>query len=601
MTNTKPARMGRAEQEQAARAIARRQLSPPEIRSVLKEISDAPRHGKGVERIVAETENPGRLLRTRVNDEHLPEFLVDIAGPDLLASRRLRYLLALHASEDELDRLHDLPGAARARGVSTESRARCVAGRNWHPAKRWARHFVNVLGFPTPFAGFSGAAGGPDYEDVEPHVPLGPLEDFQDDLRNQVLELLSAPAGSNRAILTLPTGAGKTRTTVEALVDWWLADHQSDLILWIAQSEELCEQAVQAFREVWIDRGDRGVRDTIRIYRFWGGRRTLPDEDGAGVVIATIDKLRSSLPERGSTSSQAALLRIASNLGVIVIDEAHRAEAPEYRHVLGALGVEFASASQSSIPILGLTATPLRSQHDETIRLAKRFYNCLVRPLNLPADPAEMLYALRERGVLSRPTHRVLALAGHPVRLTEKQEAYLEEWKDLPPEVLAELGQSRYRNRELLGCILEMDHTWPVLFFGCSVQHAEAMAVMLRRRGREAAAITAGTRDATRRHLVEAFRHREIQVLCNYGVLTTGFDAPRVRGIVVGRPTRSRLLYEQMIGRGMRGPRFKGTDDCLVIDIDDNLVHLDGRQLTVASQQYAEYWVQQSSHQPVSS
>jgi superfamily II DNA or RNA helicase len=510
-------------------------------------------------------------------------------------------LLALHASDDELDRLHDFPGAARARGISTESIARCVAERNWHPGKRWARHFVGVLGVPAPFAGFVGAAGGPDFEDVQPHVPLEQLENFQEDLRDQVLGLLSAPAGSNRAILTLPTGAGKTRTTVEALVDWWLAGHQSELILWIAQSEELCEQAVQAFREVWIDRGDRGVRDTIRIYRFWGGRRTVPDEDSAGVVIATVDKLRSSLPERGSTSSQAPLLRIASNLGVIVVDEAHRAEAPEYRHVLGALGVEFASASQSSVPILGLTATPLRSQHDETIRLAKRFYNCLLRPLNLPADPAEMLYALRERGVLSKPTHRVLAPAGHPVRLTEKQEAHLREWKDLPPEVLAGLGQSRGRNRELLSSILELDPTWPVLFFGCSVQHAEAMAVMLRRRGREAAAITAGTRDATRRHLVEAFRQGEIQVLCNYGVLTTGFDAPRVRGIVVGRPTRSRLLYEQMIGRGMRGPCFKGTDECLVIDIDDNLVHLDGRQLTVASQQYAEYWVQQFSHLPRSS
>jgi superfamily II DNA or RNA helicase len=42
-------------------------------------------------------------------------------------------------------------------------------------------------------------------------------------------------------VLTLPTGAGKTRTTVEALADWWLADRQGEFILWIAQSEELCE------------------------------------------------------------------------------------------------------------------------------------------------------------------------------------------------------------------------------------------------------------------------------------------------------------------------------------------------------------------------
>jgi hypothetical protein len=40
----------------------------------------------------------------------------------------------------------------------------------------------------------------------------------------------------------------------------------------------------------------------------------------------------------------------------------------------------------------------------------------------------------------------------------------------------------------------------------------------------------------------------------------------------------------------MRGPSFGGTDECLVIDLDDNLVHLNGRPLATASQQYAEYW-----------
>jgi hypothetical protein len=147
-----------------------------------------------------------------------------------------------------------------------------VAERKWHPGKRWAKHFVSVLGFPAVFAGLSGLPGGPGVEDVEPHVPLKPLADFQENLRQQVLDLLSAAEGSNRAILTLPTGAGKTRTTVEALVDWWIGPRIGSFILWIAQSDELCEQAVQAFREVWIDRGDKNnIRETLRLYRLWGG------------------------------------------------------------------------------------------------------------------------------------------------------------------------------------------------------------------------------------------------------------------------------------------------------------------------------------------
>src|SRR5262249_2201034 len=154
-----------------------------------------------------------------------------------------------------------------------------------------------------------------------------------------------------------------------------------------------------------------------------------------------------------------------------------------------------------------------------------------------PEDPASALAELRTRGILSSPIHRVLPQVGRTVRLSAQQEAYFEDWKDLHPDVLAQLGQERDRNRQILEAIVGMNGKWPVLFFGCSVQHAEAMAVLLRRRGREAAVVTADTRDATRRHLVQAFRRGEIHVLCNYGVLTTGFDAPQVRAVVVGRPT----------------------------------------------------------------
>jgi superfamily II DNA or RNA helicase len=583
------------EAHQKISAILGQRLSENDLKSILREIDHAGRGEKGVERIVAEVENPGRLLRTRLDGTDLPRFLVDLAGPDLLALRRLRYLLAARASDDELDRLHDFPGAARARGVSPESIARCVAERNWHPGKRWARHFVAVLGLPPVLAGMPGSPGGPDFEDVEPHVPLPPLEDFQSDLRAQVVELLRASAGGNRAVLTLPTGAGKTRTTVEALTDWWVGEGEGEFILWIAQSDELCEQAVQAFREVWIDRGGREgeeqVRDKLRICRFWGGRQRVPDEEEAGVIVSTIDKLRKVLLETGAGARREAVLRLVPNLGVVVIDEAHRAEAPTYRGVLGAIGIEFTSSAKSTVPVLGLTATPLRSQHEETLRLARRFYKRLLRPRNLPGDAGAALAELRSREVLSRPTHRILPAVGRSLRLTEEQEKHLEEWKDLPPDVLVQLAQEKDRNRQILETMVGLDGSWPVLFFGCSVQHAEAMAVLLRRRGREAAAVTAETRDATRRHMVQAFRRGDIRVLCNYGVLTTGFDAPRVRAVVIGRPTASRVLYDQMIGRGMRGPRFGGTDECLVIDVDDNLVHVDGRQLSTASRQYAEYWV----------
>ena len=59
--------------------------------------------------------------------------------------------------------------------------------------------------------------------------------------------------------------------------------------------------------------------------------------------------------------------------------------------------------------------------------------------------------------------------------------------------------------------------------------------------------------------------------MCNVEVLTTGFDAPRVTHVVVARPTVSRVLYEQIVGRGLRGPRFGGTEECVIIDCVDSV------------------------------
>lgn len=74
----------------------------------------------------------------------------------------------------------------------------------------------------------------------------------------------------------------------------------------------------------------------------------------------------------------------------------------------------------------------------------------------------------------------------------------------------------------------------------------------------------------SRRKIIGDFKAGRTQVLCNCEVLTTGFDAPKVTHVVMARPTVSQVLYEQMVGRGLRGPRFGGTATCHVIDLEDN-------------------------------
>src|SRR5579864_6336068 len=89
-----------------AAEILRARLRVPDLRAVLREIDRRADGAKSIERIVAETENKSRLLQSRIADDELARFLVDIKGLDLLDDRTLRKLLALRASEGELDELH---------------------------------------------------------------------------------------------------------------------------------------------------------------------------------------------------------------------------------------------------------------------------------------------------------------------------------------------------------------------------------------------------------------------------------------------------------------------------------------------------------------
>ncbi|VEG47494.1 Type III restriction enzyme [Mycolicibacterium chitae] len=499
----------------------------------------------------------------RLTDDGVYELLVELAGPDLLSDRELRRLIAAHSHPRILAKLHEYPSSMRGSG-SDRSNANAVAQRKWHPGKSWARFFVKTINMPPAFAGSRGTISVPDMLEVEPCVKLPTLVDFQIELFEKLVNVLDGPEDANRAILTLPTGAGKTRTAVEALLKWRQTREDRPRILWIAHSDELCEQAVQAIREVWFDlgHGNYPFRETLTIGRLWANKNAVPSE--CGVVVSSVQKLHA----RG-TLARDQLENLQDSLGVVVIDEAHRALAPSYGDVLNALGFNFRQKRARSA-LIGLTATPRRTSEDETRRLRRRFHNNILNAPSLGADP---LQTLRGRGVLARIEEESLDYDADRIELstTRAYADHYEVFDDVHPEVLTKLGEEHRRNRRLIERLMKLDPAWPVLVFACSVQHAQALSSLLRRRGRSSGCVLGTTRPATRRAIIERFRNNELSVLCNYGVLTTGFDAPSVRCVVVARPTTSNVLYEQMVGRGMRGPAFGGTEKCLIIDVEDNI------------------------------
>jgi len=438
------------------------------------------------------------------------------------------------------------------------------------PPERWntaaAVSFVAAIGFPPEFAASAEARREPE-EVVTGPIELPPLHDFQQEVFEGLRSLLARGTKRRRAVVSLPTGGGKTRVTVEAAVRLVLAPEGAPRsVLWIAQTEELCEQAVQAFRQVWVNLGARGV--DLRIVRLWGGNPnpTLRDPNKPIVVVASIQTL----------NKRVGVLDLdwLRKPGLVVVDECHHAITPSYSTLLRWLDADAprgSAAEKDEPPIVGLSATPFRTDDDESHRLARRFDNRW-----LPSDQERLYTRLLAQGVLARAQYESLDSG---VGLTADELARLEQltepWEGLDFENLLERINQRLaghpgRNERLVKCIQDSPERF-ILFFTNSVAHAEEMAARLNLAGIPAAAISGSTPMVARRYFLNRFQGGEIRVLCNHSVLTTGFDAPKTDMVLIARQVFSPVRYMQMVGRGLRGEKNGGTASCRIVTVVDNL------------------------------
>jgi superfamily II DNA or RNA helicase len=407
--------------------------------------------------------------------------------------------------------------------------------------------FVRRLGFSAEFAGERGQQLDADITVLGP-PNLPPLHDYQQRLAEQIRQLVHPSDAPGRALLFLPTGAGKTRVTVQALVDCINEEIFAGPVLWIAQSEELCEQAVQTWATVWRQFGNR----PLRLCRLWDNNEVTASDSDANVVVATDAKL-DHVRER---ADYGWLLDSA----VVVIDEAHGATAPGITATLRWLGI---AGRRTARPLLGLTATPFKGTGKEDNQsLASRFDH---RQLNvLGEDPYGELQRL---GVLARIRHRILQ--GSVYSLDDAERRRLTRYRDVPPSVLERVGRDQERTLRLLDDIATLPRDWPVLVFTSSVLAAQTLSALLRIRSVESATISGSTPTVERRRTIKAFHDGRIQVLTNCNVLTQGFDAPGIRALYIARPTFSPNAYIQMVGRALRGEANGGKAECLVVNVAD--------------------------------
>lgn len=329
-----------------------------------------------------------------VNADRLAEMLYESVGPHFLRNiendnkKRRTFLraamdAAIRNGDTTKENLLDAASGFSRTAITLDDAVYANATRKWCSA------LAHELGLPQTTADKEAVERPPPTEDVEPHSPLNPLYDYQYTtglLIRGMLDGTHLDGGRpvKRRLIAVPTGSGKTRMVVETLIDWLNdgkpSEHErqrdSKFIVWVAQSTELCEQAVSSFRSVFETAGRRGT--VLHLHRFWGQGGSLPSTDSLldkrGVIVATIQSLGKVL--RNDPDQLERLARLTS---CIVVDEAHHALAQSYSDVLEKMGFNWSNRkkeiSELGIVLIGLTATPFRGTggDEEKARLARRF------------------------------------------------------------------------------------------------------------------------------------------------------------------------------------------------------------------------------------
>lgn len=494
-------------------------LSKNDRKAIIKRLIDVS-HTQTLERILSNEDVYLPLQRylsdlpTEIYKQTLAEFVVLVLGDSVLKSSELR---------DEL---------CAAIGIKLP--------KTWRPGSAAASEIVNQLQLPRSLSGMQQGASEPAVQQINPTLQLPPLLEYQAEVLDKAMELLNSELS---VLLSVPTGGGKTRIGTAALKTWHDENHERvTSSLWVAHTEELCEQATQCIIDTW---SQHNAKTPTTVFRAWGNKtrqfshgEVFQEAEAPSAESSPHHYIVISTPKTSSNllqnSYEGSLGYALSSLDFIVIDEAHRAAASTYRQLLSS----FYKRSKYPKRILGLSATPIRATYAsrpfEGTRQLAELFDELVEPIESLGTDESPILALQKQGVLSTLTVE---------RLGESSS---------DPRALSEIVARKKRSAKLKRSLL----------FTETVADSKVIAALLVNLGIKAEHVSAQNSSADRAAIIDNLKHGDIEVLCNCELLTTGFDVPVIDSIFLARETKSMVLYKQIVGRGLRGPRFGGVKNC---------------------------------------
>ena len=321
-------------------------------------------------------------------------------------------------------------------------------------------------------------------------------------------------AGDKRTLLVLPTGTGKTVVFAELARE---VVARGERVLVLAHRTELLEQAQQKLADV-------GCHSRLEKASSHAG--------AAQVVVASTATLRGErlkhFPARG--------------FGLVVVDEGHHAVAESYKAILEAF---------ADVPTLLVTATPDRADGKGLVEVCPSV-----------AYQYDLRQAIRDRWLVPLVARRI-TVKGLDLSSVKTRAG------DLDAKELGEIMRAEEHLHAVVDPLRREAGDRKTMVFAVDVAHAHAIADLLNRHEPGCAlGVDGSASDLERKAALSLFKRGVIRFLVNCALFTEGFDEPSVQCIAVARPTKSRALHTQMIGRGTR--LFAGKRDCLILDFVGN-------------------------------
>lgn len=389
--------------------------------------------------------------------------------------------------------------------------------------------------------------------------PIYPLYSYQRSILKKVKRTLSTE--NNRILIHMPTGSGKTRTTI-SFVCRYLVENENTNAIWFANTKELLDQAYKEFIKAWSSLGDR----EIKAIKYWDKSNVDLSTLKGTFIVAGLDKAYNALMRDIGKMSV-----FANETSLVIMDEAHQAIAPTYKLLIESM------ITTNKTSFIGLSATPGRTwnEPEEDKKLSNFFYRQKAKiEIKGYVNPVDYLI---EKGYLAKTINTTL-LHKSGINLSSSDLEYFKKNYVLSDKVLKKISEDSLRNIAIITKIQQLvEKHQRIILFAITKNHAIVLNSLLTALAINSKVLTSETNQNERSKIINDFKISRTQnpnslVLCNYGILTTGFDAPETSCAVIARPTDSLVLYSQMVGRAIRGTLSGGNDEAEIVTvIDENL------------------------------